>query len=425
MKLIFKIIGILILCIILSAFATNSFASFSINSADLYSKGDSGDFLKYNGYTVAASFIVYNKNGIEYPAYCMQKDRNGIEESGSYTVNIDQVLSNAMVWRAITNGYPYLTPEQLGCQSKEEAFTATKQAIYCILYGNDENQFERYSPIGQAGERVLNAMKNIVNQARNGTEVKPSSDITMIEQEKEWTIDPNKKDYVYKTFKINANAPVSEYKVLIEGEVPEGCILSDEKDQLKEVFESKEHFKISIPITNLTKEGSILIKISGGIRTKPIFYGKAPNSSLQDYALTGTELEDGIGQIQVNYIPNKTELILIKQDANTKKLLQGAEFNLMDENKNIIHSNLVSNEIGEIRLANLLPGNYYLQETKAPGNYHVKEEWIPITLKLNESLKIVVENSQETETTINTIHSVMNVQEQKQTTNLKLPKTGM
>ena len=160
------------------------------------------------------------------------------------------------------------------------------------------------------------------------------------------------------------------------------------------------------------------------LKELPLSFLNVANNQIQDMTWAYKIPQLGTFNICLLYT-SKTELLIIKQDANTKKLLQGAEFNLFDANKNIIHSNLVSNEIGEIRLANLLPGNYYLQETKAPGNYHVKEEWIPITLKLNESLKIIVENSQETETTVNTIHSVMNVQEQKQTTNLKLPKTGM
>ena len=66
------------------------------------------------------------------------------------------------MWRYLINGYPYKTIEQLGCATKEEAFTATKQAIYCYIHGNDINDYE---PIGEAGVRTINAMKQIIANA--------------------------------------------------------------------------------------------------------------------------------------------------------------------------------------------------------------------------------------------------------------------
>ena len=47
----------------------------------------------------------------------------------SYSVSIQDAISDVKLWRIIINGYPYKTIEELGCNSKEEAFTATKQAI--------------------------------------------------------------------------------------------------------------------------------------------------------------------------------------------------------------------------------------------------------------------------------------------------------
>ena len=60
--------------------------------------------------------------------------------------------------------------------TKEEAFTATKQAVYCYIHGNNP---EDYGAIGEAGARTLRAMKNIINNAQNSSETKISSTITI------------------------------------------------------------------------------------------------------------------------------------------------------------------------------------------------------------------------------------------------------
>lgn len=44
--------------------------------------------------------------------------------------------------------------------TKEEAYLATRQAVYCAVYGRDPNSYHALG--GAAGERTLNALKQIV-----------------------------------------------------------------------------------------------------------------------------------------------------------------------------------------------------------------------------------------------------------------------
>ena len=78
------------------------------------------------------------------------------------------------LWKIIINGYPYKTIEELGVANKEEAFTATKQAIYTYIH---RNQLSDYEAIGEAGQRTLNALYKIVNDANNSTEVQISNKV--------------------------------------------------------------------------------------------------------------------------------------------------------------------------------------------------------------------------------------------------------
>ncbi len=46
-----------------------------LDSANLYTIGDCGELLKYKGTIVKVSYIQYTNNGIDYPAYCMDKTK--------------------------------------------------------------------------------------------------------------------------------------------------------------------------------------------------------------------------------------------------------------------------------------------------------------------------------------------------------------
>jgi len=383
-----KIVAIFLMLVILLTTFNISYAA-NLTSANLYSKGDCGNLLKYKGITVMTTFVVYNNNGVEYPAYCMDKALPGVGESGSYTVSINGVVSNASVWRAITNGYPYKTPSELGCSSINEAFTATKQAVYCMLYGNNVNE---YTAIGEAGVRTLNALKSIVAKAQSSTGSKPSTNIQIIENAGSWNIDSINKKYVSKTYTVNSNALSGNYEVSISGIIPENLKITDLNNNEKTVFAKGEKFKIIIPIQNMFSEGEFIINISAKANTKPVFYGTAPNSSLQDYALAAETYEDAKGTLKQTYFKNITKIVVLKQDGINKEPLQNGEFSLLDENKNVIYSNLLTDERGEVILKNMTPGKYYLKEDKAPNDYVLYDKLIPVELDLNEVVTVTVNN---------------------------------
>ena len=87
--------------------------------------------------------LEYLENGKHYPAYCMDKTKDGAEK-GAYTVSVNGAVKDVNLWRIIINGYPYKSLQELGVETKEEAFTATKQSIYCYIHGN---KFEDYKTI--------------------------------------------------------------------------------------------------------------------------------------------------------------------------------------------------------------------------------------------------------------------------------------
>lgn len=416
-KLIISLAIVMILGNFISIF---SFASFNIDSANLYSKGDCGRLIKKNGTVVKTSFIVYSKDGKEYPAYCLDKSKPGVGEAGGYNVSINSTISNVMVWKTITNGYPYKTPAELGCINNEEAFMATKMAVYTALYDYQMSDFEG---IGDAGYRVINAINNIVSSARNSSSTKISSDLKLTSDSNLFELDSINSKYISQTFKVTANGPMQNYKINLSGNIPEGTIITDINNNQKNEFTSKEKFKILLPISNLGQGGDLNIKVESGVQTKPIFYGISSNSANQDYALTGATYEDGVGEVTLTYSKNETKLKIFKQDTDTKEVLAGAKFDLLDSEKNVLYTNLTSDENGLILINNLMPGTYYLKETKAPNNYLVYEDYIKLEVGFNEEISIIVNNNKGEKPTIEVSKNKVTVK-QKMIEN-KLPKTGM
>ena len=415
MKIIKRLI---IITIILMMIASLDYvkASFKINKADLYSKGRC-ETLFYDRNTnapILVTKVFYNDGINEYPAYCLNMELDGVGEIGGYSVDANEALSNVQIWRAITNGYPYKSLAELGVASEDEAYAATKQAVYCILYGFDEDDFWKYEPVGEAGERALNAMKQIVYIARNSGNSKPSSNINISEIDNLWSIDSIDSKFISKRFRVSSDVGIKGVNVELSGDLLDGTKVVDLDNNDKNSFDANEDFKVLIPVRNLEKSGNFNIKVNGEVATRPIIYGNSNNSSTQDYALTGDSYEIGEGNLTVQYNKNTSKLIIKKQEKDTENQLAGAEFRILDSDLNIIYDGVKVNEEGIAIIDGIFPGDYFLEETKAPNGYERFIGKIDFKVDLNEEVELIVNNSKKTI-----------IEKEYKSSIVKLPKTGM
>jgi hypothetical protein len=424
-----KLISIIsIIVILIGLVPISSKAVVPIDTAYIYANKKTNGLLMWKGLRIHTHLAVYKKDGKEYPAYCMDRELPGVEIGRTQTVDVKQLVNNVMVWRAIINGYPYKSISELGCNTEEEAYLATKQAVYCMLTNRDVNE---YSAIGEAGERTLNALKTIVNNARNSNQTKVSSELTVNEQEKLWKIDNLDGKYISKTFSVTANTSMSKYTVNVKNLKIEGYKLVDQNNKEKTEFTNSEKFKILIPIQEVKQDGNFSIEVSAQVATKPVFYGESRDSGLQSYALTGYTYEEGTGSKKVYYTKNETKIIITKTDDKTGKKLEGVEFELLDKDQNKIYTEITTNKDGMAIIDNLLPGIYYIRETKTLEGYQLYSKLIKVELELNEETTVNVINSEKepeiykeekkTELAVKEKKSNIKVKE----TGPKLPKTGM
>lgn len=389
------------------------------STVKLYSKGEL-ICLVYNGIKIGTQFVVYEKDGKEYPAYCVNREKDGVTEDYSYDVIAENIYSNNLVWNAVINGYPFKTPQELGCNTEIEAFTATKLAIYDMLYDYDMSKFNICANNGQI---VLNAMRQIREKARNSNESKKIATIKIIAETENWQIDNLDKNSISKTYRVDASAANEEYTISIANNNIAKVV--DESNVEKTTFKSKEKFKIMLPIKQLEEAGEIIINAKSNVKTYPILYGKSTVENKQNYVLTVGEFETSTTTLKERYMENTTKIKVIKKDGDTKKSLSGSKFRLLDENEKIIYTELITDEKGIIEIKNLVPGKYHLKEVQAPSGYLPYEKEIDISLKLNETVEITVENFKEPEDEEKEVPeetSKLEVGERKEIK--KLPRTG-
>ena len=383
-----KIILAIILIMILNfAILVNTVQAVKAGPIQIYTKGYFNRIIRNNGIVIKTAHAVYEENGKEYPVYCLNRELHGVGDYiATYDVENQGKLTDLGLWRVIINGYPYKSPEQLGASNEEEAYTATKQAIYCYIYNTGT---ELYSAINEAGNRVINAMNIILENARNSTETFDSPNIE-IEQSKKWEVDEKESQYISKQYEIKSDKNISKIILSLENQ-PEGSKITNLENQEKSEINSNEKFKILIPINSLEKSGEFKVKIQTQMETKPIFFGKAPSGDLQDCALTTFSYEDVNTEIIQEYEKNGTEIIIQKEDEETEEPLKGAKFEILDENQKNIKV-IETDEKGQIHLEQVIPGTYYIREIKAPDGYTLDLELQKMEIEMNQKITLKIVN---------------------------------
>ena len=390
------VITLIIMTIITTLFAfrnTSKAATYIIEEADLYSKGEIV-CLRYNNIIVGVQFVVYKKDGVEYPAYCLNRNLPGVTEEEEYSVSVDKLVSDAKIWRAVTNGYPFKTAKELGCNSDIEAFAATKMAVYDMMYNYN---WDNFSGLDASGDRVLNAAIKISKAARSSSETKPVSIVKIKTDDERWEKDEKEGEYASKTFEVETNVESTKYEVKLNNLQIENVKITDENNNEKTKFKAGEKFKVLIPISEMNVEGAFEIEVTADMKTKPILYGDSGNNTMQSYALAAGDYEFENSKMKVKYLANTTKIEIVKQDAETSEFLKGAKFNILDENKNIVYSDVITNEDGIATVENIMPGKYYIEEIKSPDGYTIYDELIEIDVTLNQKYVVNVSNYKEPE----------------------------
>ena len=392
-KIIKKILIILLLSIIFISYVSNIVkAVYEIKEASIVKIGEAPYHLKYYNeskkmysYSVC-SIVGYYKENKFYPAYCLNRDLHGVGYVNSYTVDIDNVIENNQVWRAVKNGYPYKTASEMGLESDYDAFAVTKFAVYCLLgqadinlYTADENDAE--------GQAMLRALRNLVDIGRNQTDT--FSDELKISKVTDLIEDGN---YYSITYKVNAGNTISKYKIKSVSGLTNGELLTDVNGNIKTEFNSNEKFKIKIPKSNLGLDKNIDIEIESNLKNYPMFYGKTRISGTQDYLLTANSYQNLTANINTKLNLNTGKIIINKKDDETKQGIPDTTFEIYNSQKQNIGI-YTTDKSGKIEIPNLYQDLYYAKEIKSNENYILNQDnEYSINVEYNKTSTIDIEN---------------------------------
>lgn len=332
--------------------------------------------------------------------YLVYGGSNGLD---GYNVTLTEALSNLNMWRVYRYGYPYSTPEQLGVETEEDAYLATKQAGYWALRGRSLEQLKGYFRAGQTaiagqnlaetqrrGQKVVDCIYRLVERAYTSNETPADSNVIQINKSGDFVLDTNN-NYYSQTYTVTSSTDMQGYSVTKIDGFPSGSYTADLKGNAKTSFSVGEKFKVMIP------KGSIVDNISGTItlkskcKTYPVFYGKSSVDNYQNYAVTVDPYADIHKSTTLNIDAYKSSIKVVKIDAETKQPLEGVEFNFRyDDGQNI--GNFKTLKDGSITINKLRQGKVIATEVKTREEYILNTEEKEIVLDYNDSQSITIEN---------------------------------
>ncbi|PFB88636.1 MSCRAMM family protein, partial [Bacillus thuringiensis] len=85
--------------------------------------------------------------------------------------------------------------------------------------------------------------------------------------------------------------------------------------------------------------------------------------------------------------------IIKMDDKDQTKRLAGAEFTLKDAKGNVVKEGITTDKSGTVKVDGLVPGEYTLEETKAPEGYELTKQIIHVTVDGEKVVDVKVTNS--------------------------------
>ena len=334
---------------------------------------------------IQCGYICYKLDNEKYPAYCISHGLNGVDEEGSYTVSIDKLLDNKLIYNTIINGYPYKTPAQLGVESVDDAYVATKQALNTVMLNRDVKTF--YKAVDAKGEKIIDAIYKISEAGKVGNVTNKEASLsinkvgTLIEQG----------EYYYQEYSVSADVNISEYTIKnLEG-LSSGWYITDINGNKTTKFNTNQHFRVMIPKEDLNKDILGQINIIANCNSKPIFYGEAPNGNIQDYAITYKPYVEYSKSVNLSESTNTASIKVIKQDEQTLSPIADVLFGLYNEIGNLISSQKTNSD-GIAIFNNLYQGKYILKELEANEKYINNENIYEIETEYNKQFIQTITN---------------------------------
>lgn len=362
-------------------------------------KGKDINDMLYGGKKVLhSSAWWYDADGNKNPAFCVDPNKAGPGEyfAGKYDLNVAGAETNEKVAAIINNSIPYKTYQELGVNSEEEAYAATKAAIWCVIgVSNYTNKDAWDCP---SNPNVKKLFDKLVDLALNNPEPVKAAVYGTIKVDEEPVEEEN---YFVQRFQVqetsNSGKKITKYKVELTGDYPVGTIITGEDGIEKTQFKGDETFAIRIPKTSVPVGGSVEanVKISANLYSNVILIGKPLNGldgKVQDMEIgmpnqpitINAKMVIGVPDIPGN--PGDGKLKVIKLDATDNATpLAGVTFDCYNAQGHLIDTG-TTDESGIWEPNITESGTYTVVERSTNNRYQLTEPTtLVITVEPNQT----------------------------------------
>lgn len=381
---------------------------------DIYAHNDDLEWLTMNGSVKTQHYTYYNYTSVqtgqtnEIPAYCVDPRLYGVpalvEEGTAIKYSAESVVNDPKVCGIIANGYPHMPLSTLGVNSVDEAYYATKTALWIYLLGNWSLDGLGINPSlsgaeKAAAERVLKATRDIYNRGMTWNKMVSPKLTATADQDTAYPVTINGERCYQQVITINSETwPIETVKLNLANGAPDGAKILDmnnqEIDRLTIATSGTTGYeaqcKIVYPASQVEGQtGTAQLNMNSVVVQYAIYYARCLETdeygNVQDYML---DTDPNI-PIAASFIsrfsaePNTpdepdepdtpgTNLRIVKLEEGTDQPLEGAVFQVLNPDGSVLGS-FSSNSRGIIEIPVTVTGNYTITELIPPENHLLPE----------------------------------------------------
>ncbi len=400
----------------------------ALGEVNIFNGGTRLSYLSING-KVQSFIYTYFKypsvNGTvkEIPAYCVNPTTKGVPQSVAAGESIkylaDQKASDPKITGIVANGYPTRGLSELKLENKEQAYYATKMALWCyILPGWNINNLKVNSSLTgvelQRAQKILAAAKDIYTRGSWWTQNYAPSLTTETDREEAYPVTINGVAYKQQVFTITSATWIANYAVKVgfadPSSVPAGTKIVDmNNNEISTITTGTDggtyagKCKVLYPADSVAGEsGSVQLSFSANVYQYAVFYASCAETGkygqLQHYMCDTDPTRSmrlsavsSYGDAQAPEQP-ETGLEIVKVDAGTNTPLAGAVFEVKAPSGDV-YGAYSTNDQGRILLDLRESGTYSVTEITPPRYYLPAENPTQtVTVSYGEVAKVTFAN---------------------------------
>ena len=376
----------------------------AMREVSVYAKNKDLNWLTMNGSVRTQHYTYYRYTSVldgstsEIPAYCVDPNLYGVPalvpEGTGIRYNCSETVSDPKVCGIVSNGYPHVEVQALGLKSVEEAYYATKTALWCyILRGSWSINKLGINPAltgadKEAAQRVLKATQDIYYRGMLWNVMISPKLTAQPDRASAYPVTINGERYYQQIFTVTTETwPVGQKAaVTLAGSVPAGAKIVDLQDRETATvalttageigFQGK--IKVLYPAASVEgKTGSVQLNLSATVVQYAIFYavcaekdryGNVQNYMLDtdpDIPIVGSAISNFSAAAAPEVSNEQTALRIVKVEEGTNAPLEGAIFKVTNPNGTVLGS-FSSGPDGTVTIPVDIVGHYTVEEITPP-----------------------------------------------------------